>query len=243
MTRALVWTELKLLTREPLVLVFSLAFPITMMVLLLVSFGGSTAPVFGGTDGTVFYLTSYLAAAVAVLGFMGTPTHLASYRDSGVLRRFRATGIPSRALVGSQVVVMAVLAVTGAATMLAIAAVGFDLAAPASVGGVLTAFAVGILAFAALGALLGSLLPSARAAQGIGLVLFFGTFFLVGGGPPPGRLPDAVNAVAGYTPTGLLVDAIRSSWTGAGHDVTALVSLATIAVAGSALAVRRLGRI
>src|SRR4029079_15756039 len=103
------------------------------------------------------------------------------------------------------------------------------------------ALCLGIVAFAGLGTLLGSLLPSARAAQGIGLVLFFGTFFLVGGGPPPGRLPDAVNTLAGYTPTGLLVDAIRSPWTGAGNDVPAPVSLVAIAVVGSALAIRRLG--
>jgi ABC-2 type transport system permease protein len=243
MTRRLVWTELKLLTREPLVLVFGLAFPLTMMVLLLVSFGGTSSPVFVGNDGTVFYLTSYLGAAIAVLGFMGTPTHIASYRDSGVLRRFRAAGLPSRALVGSQVVVMAGLAVVGAVAMLVIAAAGFDLAAPKSVPGVVLAFVVGILAFAAIGTLLGSVLPSARAAQGLGLVLFFGTFFLVGGGPPPARLPDAVSTFAGYTPTGLLVDSIRSPWIGTGDDVTALVALAAIAVLGSVLSVRRLGRV
>jgi ABC-2 type transport system permease protein len=214
-----------------------------MMVLLLVSFGGTSSPVFVGNDGTVFYLTSYLGAAIAVLGFMGTPTHIASYRDSGVLRRFRAAGLPSRALVGSQVVVMAGLAVVGAVAMLVIAAAGFDLAAPKSVPGVVLAFVVGILAFAAIGTLLGSVLPSARAAQGLGLVLFFGTFFLVGGGPPPARLPDAVSTFAGYTPTGLLVDSIRSPWIGTGDDVTALVALAAIAVLGSVLSVRRLGRV
>jgi ABC-2 type transport system permease protein len=212
------------------------------MVLLLVSFGGSSSPVFGGSDGTAFYVTSYLGAAIAVLGFMGLPAHIAAYRDSGVLRRFRAAGIPGRSLVVSQMVVTAVLAVVGAAAQLAIAYTGFDLSPPRSVGGVVAAFVVGVLAFAALGTLLGSLLPSARAAQGIGLTLFFGTFFLVGGGPPPGRLPDAVNTVAGYTPTGLLVDAVRSPWIGTGHDPVALGALATIAVLGSALAVRRLNR-
>lgn len=242
MTGQLVWTEIKLLFREPLVLVFSLGFPVTLMVLLLASFGGDNDPVFAGADGTVFYVTSYLAAAIAVLGFMGTPTHIAAYRDSGVLRRFRAAGVPSASLVGSQVVVMAVLAVVGAAVQLWIAYAGFDLSAPKSPAGVGLAFVVGIAAFAALGALLGSVLPSARAAQGIGLVLFFGTFFLVGGGPPPGVLPDALNTVAGYTPTGLLVDSIRSPWVGTGNDVGALVALAVIAVVGSALAIRRLGR-
>lgn len=242
MTRQLVRTEIRLLLREPLVVVFSLAFPATMMVLLLVSFGGENSPVFAGGDGTVFYVTAYLGAAVAVLGLMGTPAHLASYRASGVLRRFRAAGFPSHSVVVSQVVVMAVLAVIGAGIQLVIAFLGFGLSAPESITGVVLAFVVGIGAFAALGALLGSLLPSAPAAQGIGLVLFFGTFFLVGGGPPPGVLPDIVNTVAGYTPTGMLVDSIRSPWIGQGDDAGALLLLAVIAVAAGLLAIRRLRR-
>jgi len=242
MTSYLAWTEVKLLVREPLVLVVSLLFPILLMALLLASFSGDSDPIFGGLDGTEFYVTSYLAAAIAAMGFMGTPTHLASYRDSGVLRRFRAAGMPGRSVVAAQVVVMAVLAVVGALAMLGLAYAGFDLAAPASIGGVAAGFGAGILAFAGIGALLGSIMPSARAAQGLGLLLFFGTFFLVGGGPPPGVLPDALNDAAGLTPTGLLVDAIRTPWHGGGLDVPALVALVAIAVAGFALASRRLAR-
>ena len=73
-------------------------------------------------------------------------------------------------------------------------------------------------------------------------MLFFGTFFLVGGGPPPGRLPTAVTTIAGHTPTGLPVDGIRSPWIGEGTDPVAVMARAAIAVIGSALAVRRLGR-
>jgi ABC-2 type transport system permease protein len=242
MTTYLAWTEVKLLVREPLVLVVSLLFPILLMALLLASFSGDTDPIFGGLEGTEFYVTSYLAAAIAAMGFMGTPTHLASYRDSGVLRRFRAAGVPGRSVATAQVVVMAVLAVTGALAMLALAYAGFDLAAPASIGGVAVGFGAGILAFGGLGALLGSLMPSARAAQGLGLLLFFGTFFLVGGGPPPGVLPDALNDAASLTPTGLLVHAIRTPWHGGGLDVPALVALTAIAAAGFTLAARRLAR-
>jgi ABC-2 type transport system permease protein len=241
-TPYLIWTELKLLAREPLVLVVSLMFPILLMVLLLASFGGDNDPVFAGLDGTDFYVTSYLAAAVAAMGFMGTPTHLASYRASGVLRRFRAAGVPAMSLVTAQVVVLGVLAVVGGAVMLALAFAGFDLDAPVSAVGVVGGFTVGVLAFGAIGALLGSLLPSARAAQGLGLLLFFGTFFLVGGGPPPGVLPDALNTIAGWTPTGLLVDAIRSPWSGQGLDAVAMGCLAGIAVVGFVLAARRLSR-
>lgn len=235
------WTEIKLLAREPLVLVVSLLFPILLMVLLLASFSGDTES-YAGLVATDFYVTAYLSAAVAVMGFMGVPTHLASYRDSGVLRRFRAAGLPASAIVLGQVVVMTLLTVVGAAAMIGLAYAGFDLAAPESVGGVVLGFAAGIAAFAGLGALLGSLLPSARAAQGLGLLLFFGTFFVAGGGPPPDLLPDALNDAASVTPIGLLVDAIRSPWSGAGLDLPALLALAGIAVAGTTLATRRLAR-
>jgi ABC-2 type transport system permease protein len=242
MTGYLAWTEMKLLAREPLVLVVSLMFPILLMVLLLASFSGDNDPVFVGLDGTTFYVTSYLGAAIAAMGFMGTPTHIATYRESGVLRRFRAAGVPSHDMVVSQVAVLAVLAVVGAVAMIGLAYAGFDLAWPESVGGVAAGFAVGVLAFAGIGALLGSLMPSARAAQGLGLLLFFGTFFVVGGGPPPGVLPDALNDIAAWTPTGLLIDAIRSPWSGNGLDAVAMATLAAIAVAGFMLAARRLAR-
>lgn len=238
----LAWTEVKLLTREPLVLVVSLMFPILLMALLLASFSGDTDPVFVGFSGTEFYVTAYLAAAIAAMGFMGTPTHFASYRASGVLRRFRAAGVRPGTLVVAQIAVLTVLAVVGAAAMITIAYSGFDLTTPESIGGVAAGFAVGILAFAAIGALLGSLMPSAPAAQGVGLLLFFGTFLLVGGGPPPGVLPDTLNDIAALTPTGLLVDAIRTPWTGGGIDGPALLALALLGAACFALAISRLAR-
>jgi ABC-2 type transport system permease protein len=242
MTRYLTWTEVKLLAREPLVLVLTLMFPILLMVLLAAAFADHGGPVFANLDGTQFYVTAYLGAAIAMMGFMGTPTHLAGYREGGVLRRFRAAAIPARAVVFSQAAVLALLAVVAAVLMLALATVLFDIPGPASPLGVAAGFGAGILAFAAIGTLLGSLLPGARSAQGLGLLLFFGTFLLVGGGPPPGVFPDALNAITSWTPTGLLLTAIRSPWAGDGLDVPAMVTLVLIAAAGFALANRRLSR-
>lgn len=242
MTTYLTWTEVKLLAREPLVLVLTLMFPILLMVLLAAAFSKHGGPVFANLDGTQFYVTAYLGASIAVMGFMGLPGHIAGYRESGVLRRFRAAAIPSRALAISQAAVLAILAVIGAAVMLVLAYILFDIPAPASPAGVAAALAAGVLAFAGIGILLGSVLPSPRAAQGLGLLLFFGTFLLVGGGPPPGVFPAALNAITRWTPTGLLLDAIRSPWAGDGLNVTAMVTLLLISAAGFALATRRLAR-
>jgi ABC-2 type transport system permease protein len=176
------------------------------------------------------------------MGFMGTPTHIAGYREGGVLRRFRAAAISSRAVVLSQAAVLALLAAVGAVVMLALAYSVFDIEAPAQPLGVAAAFVVGILAFAGIGTFLGSIMPGARSAQGLGLLLFFGTFLLVGGGPPPGVFPDTLNAITSWTPTGLLIDAIRAPWAGDGLDPKATITLLLISAAGFALAIRRLSR-
>jgi ABC-2 type transport system permease protein len=117
--------------------------------------------------------------------------------------------------------------------------VGFDLGPPESVAGVLIAFVVGVLAFAAIGLLLGSLLPSARAAQAIGLLLFFPSFLLGVGGPPPAVMSDGLRQTADLLPLALANQAIREPWLGIGDATGALLTTAAIAVVAMALAARR----
>jgi ABC-2 type transport system permease protein len=196
----------------------------------------------GGIGGVDFYVPVYAAAAIAVMGFLGVPTHLAAYRERGVLRRFRAAGISAWAITGAQIVVTALLAAVAAALMIVIGLTGYDLNAPVSTGGVVLGFVAGTLAFSALGVLLGTVLPTARAAQGMGLLLFFGLFFIAGGGPPPYLLPDALNTAVDFTPMGPLMDAVSAPWHGTGSDVAAVAALLGIAVVSTLLAVARLAR-
>lgn len=242
MTGRIIWTEIKLLTREPLTLLMSLLFPVVLLTLLAGSFGTEPSGDFGGVSGVDFYVPVYLAATIAAMGFLGFPTHLAAYRESGVLRRFQAAGVPGWVILVGQVVVMALLVLVGTAIMLGLGFGGYDLTRPDSVAGVAVGLVAGTLAFAAIGALLGSLVSTARAAQGFGMALFFGLFFIAGGGPPPALLPDAVNTAIDWTPMGPLVDAISDPWNGSGWNVSALLALAAIAVATAILAARRLSR-
>ena len=65
--------------------------------------------------------------------------------------------------------------------------------------------------------LLGTLLPSARAAQAIGLMLFFPSFLLGVGGPPPEAMSDTLRNVADVLPLALANEAIREPWLGLGN--------------------------
>ena len=59
---------------------------------------------------------------------------------------------------------------------------------------------LGALAFISIGVLLGSLLPTPRSAQGLGMLVFFPSFLLGGGGPPPDAMGPAMRTLSTWTP-------------------------------------------
>jgi ABC-2 type transport system permease protein len=127
----------------------------------------------------------------------------------------------------------------GSAILLAAAAPVYGLPPMHHVARVLPAVLLGATGFVSIGILLGTILPSARAAQGIGLILFFPSFLLGAGGPPPHVMGSALRSVAGYLPLTRVTDAVRDPWLGTGTAAGSLVVVALLAVLGTALALRR----
>jgi ABC-2 type transport system permease protein len=104
---------------------------------------------------------------------------------------------------------------------------------------VAVALAFGAVGFVSLGVLLGTVLPSARSAQAVGLLLFFPSFLLGAGGPPPHVMGSVVRHVAGPLPLTLLTNAVREPWLGLGSATTSLVALVALTVTFTAVAARR----
>src|SRR5262249_57238212 len=104
---------------------------------------------------------------------------------------------------------------------------------------VATARPLGAVAFVSLGVLLGSVLPSARSAQAVGLLLFFPSFLLGAGGPPPHVMGSAVRHVAAPLPLTLLTNAVREPWLRPGPGTGSLAAVAALAVAATVAAARR----
>jgi ABC-2 type transport system permease protein len=98
---------------------------------------------------------------------------------------------------------------------------------------------VGAVAFVSCGILLGSVLRSARAAQAVGLLLFFPSFLLGSGGPPPDVMGSALRRVADVLPLTQVTKAIREPWLGLGTASTSLIIVGVLAVAATAVAARR----
>ncbi|MEV4702428.1 ABC transporter permease [Actinoplanes sp. NPDC049316] len=243
--RALTWIELKLFLREPVTVVFTLALPPLILYVLSEVFGDVPDPggtTFRGVGGATYYLPAYIGLVVASLGLIGLPVHLAAYRERGVLRRFQAARVPVRALLTSQVVVLAAGVVAGAVLLMALAAVLWDVRWPASWPGVAIAAVLGTVAFTAVGMLLGAVMPTARAAQGIGLLLWFTMMMVCGAGPPPEVLSPVLARTGDVLPLKHLVVALQDPWLGFGVNWVEMAVLVAISVAAAGLAAPALRR-
>lgn len=236
--RRLLTTELRLMTRDPLTLTFVLVFPIVTMLIIGGSFGTEPDEAFP-VNPSHWYVASYFTVVIGATGLIMLPVHIASYRERGVLRRFAASGFPRWSFALAMLVVGLTAVAVAGALLLAVAAPVYgvpDVEDPLRVG---AGIAVGSVAFVAIGVLLGTLLPSARAAQAIGLLLFFPSFLLGVGGPPPGAMSETLQNISDVLPLALVNQAIREPWLGIGDASGALVASVVLAVAATALAARR----
>ncbi|PKQ18307.1 MAG: ABC transporter permease [Actinobacteria bacterium HGW-Actinobacteria-8] len=237
------WLEAKLLLREPMTLVFTLGLPVVMELVMGGVFGNAAdAGLYRGVGAMDYYMGAYVGLVIAALGLISLPTHLANYRERGVLRRFDASSIPRWALFGAQALVMVTLASVGAVLVVIVGNIAYDLTAPVSLVLVVLAFLIAALTFAAIGILLGMSMPTARAAQGAGILLWFVMLILGGAGPPPEVLSTGMRAVGSATPLKHVVTLIQDPWLGFGWNAaeTGIVVACLIgAVALIAIVTRR----
>ena len=160
--------EVRLLVREPMAVVALIGFPAVMVLVIAGVFGHSPDPDFGGVAPDNYYVASYVGVVLASLGLITLPVHLATHRQLGVLRRFRAAGLGARTVVASQVLLGAVLGVVAGAIVLAVGTAVYGVTMPQRPLAALGWFLVGLACFIAIGLALGSVMRSSRTATGVG---------------------------------------------------------------------------
>lgn len=229
--------ELKLFLRDPFATVFALVLPLIMLLLLAAVFGDTPAGetdngvlVFRGIAGNDYYMSASVVLVIAAIGLLTIPIHLTSYREVGILRRFRASSIPAWSLFVSQIIVALVVAAVGTVVMMLVAKVVYDTQFPQSVPGVLVTFVLSTLCFTSVGFLIAALVPTARAAQGISLIIFFLFWMLSGTAPPRAVLPDSIRPLTEAIPLTHALIALQDPWYGIGWNWTELGILAAFTV-------------
>ena len=234
--REITWVELKLFAREPLTVLFVLVLPLIVLYVLNGVFGNQPEPeVYTGLGAVDFYTPAYVALVVATVGVLSVPVHLAGYREQGVLRRLRASAMPPVTLIAAHVIIAVVVGMVGAILLTALSAIAYDGALPHDWPRALAGFLLITVAVAALGTFIGIVLPTARAAQGLGVLLFFVFLMLGGAGPPVEVLPDAMATLSDFIPLTYAGAVLRGPWFGQAWDGGAIAVMSGLLVVSLSL--------
>ena len=130
------------------------------------------------------------------------------------------------------------IAVVGSLLLYALGAGGFHVRLPLSYGDVAVVFVVSAFCFAAIGMLLASVMPTARAAQAVGLLLWFVMMFLSGTGGPLDVLPGWLLVIGKALPLYHVVVPMVDAWNGYGINVSELLTVAAVGLGATAITLK-----
>lgn len=234
--------ELRLLLREPMVAIGLLGFPLVTMLVLAGVFGQVPDPEFGGVAPDDHYIAGYIGVVLGGLGIVTLPVFVATARELGVTRRFRASGVSAGVLVATRVLVGVVLGTAAVAVVLVVGSTVYGMRAPIDPWGVAAWYVAGLLCFIAIGLAIGSLVPTGRSANALGNLLFVPMFLLGGGGPPREVMSGAMQTISDVIPLTHVVGGLRVSWLGQTDDPHVVwypLLVAAVAVTVAWLSARR----
>jgi ABC-2 type transport system permease protein len=231
----LTWVELKLFAREPFAVIFTFAFPLIVLLVLMGSFNADDDG-FGGARPADYYLASYVGVVIGTVGLIALPVHIGSYRERGILRRFRASHVPVWQVLGAHLVVGFLMAALGGVILTVAGKLIYDAKLPEEPVATFVSFVIATVSFLGLGLLIAAITNSARSAQALGMLLFFPMWLLSGAGPPPSVMNDAMQTLSDLLPLTYVVRAIQDPWLGDGLAIGSLlllVALLVVSVAAS----------
>ena len=232
----LTWLEMKIFAREPLGFLSTILFPVLIFVVLGRSLGGRAMSnerlrEFVGADLPVFTVT--LIALNAVLSLV---TVIAIYRESGVLKRLRATPLRPHTILTAHVIVKLVFTVVTLALMAAAGRRFYPMPLHVAWFSFSIALIVSTISILSVGFLIASLVPTARFAQPIGSLILYPMLGASGLFLPITALPGWLQPIAHVLPLTPAVSLLRGIWLGEewlahGWDVVGLALVFAISVA------------
>jgi ABC-2 type transport system permease protein len=230
--------ELKLYLRDPFALFFTLLFPAGLLLMFGAIFGNDTSEAFGGVRFIDYALPSFIGLVIANVALLAIPLSLASYRETGVMRRYGATPIRKWWLLVSQLLVGLLFSSISMVLLIIIGMVVFQLRLPASIIGVLAVFLFSSFSLYAISFILAGVFKTVRSATPAGLLLFFPMMFLAGIIFPRPLMPEWLQQLGEFNPLTHIITALTAQWQTGAWEVIPLLILAGILIVASVIALR-----
>lgn len=201
--------EMKLFLRRKDDLFWTLAFPLFFIVLFGLIYQDMVWEDFG-LRAIEYILPGIIVMALMTSGIMATASGFVEEREKGVYRRLSLTPLKRHMILGGQLIQRYVVILVQTVLLLVVGALAFNIQISGDLLWVWLVVTVGALCFLSIGFLLTGLIKTARAANGISMVVFFMLMFLGGIYFPNDLMPDFLRVFSDALPSTNLNDVFRA---------------------------------
>jgi ABC-2 type transport system permease protein len=221
------WTltkiRMRLALRNRAFIIFSLFIPMLFLFLFIGLQGHSDS------TAVAYRLASVLS--LTVMGsFWGLSVQLVTFREQGILRRFRLTPAGAGAMLASSILSNYILTLPIVALEFWVAQLMFHMQGWGNLLGVAAIVTLGMTTFPALGLIVASVTNTMQETQLINQLLWWGFLLLSGATVPLPLLPHWVQVVSLFVPATYLVSGLQTVVTGRGGITSVGPELLALAV-------------
>jgi ABC-2 type transport system permease protein len=206
--------DLRAFRRNTRARIFTLAVPVVLLLILVSLFRSGTVTSGGVTVKIAAYYVPHIAAmAIVGAGLTNLLITLVAKRESGSLKRRRATPVPSWVLIAGDAITSGVSSVLIVVVLVAIGSLGFGLhVTGAALGVAAVATVVGATAFCSLAYALGGLVTTAESAGPMVQLSTLPVYFISGIYIPDSELPRWLQDIANVLPVRPLAVALQAAF-------------------------------
>src|ERR1700688_5088846 len=192
-TWALTMSRMRLAMRNRAFLFFSLVMPLAFLFIYAGIFGR-------GRIQAVPYLLAEVLALTVMGSFWGLSVQLVTFREQGILRRFRVAPISASAMLASSILSNYFLTLPTIVIEFFLARWVFHMTGMGNLAGVFVLVTAGTVSFASLGLIVASVTNTMQETQIINQIIWFVFLFISGATIPFPLLPGVVQAFAVFLP-------------------------------------------
>jgi len=239
--------ELRAYSRNTRARIFTVAVPVVLLVLLVLLFGKNGSASAGGQKLTIgeYYVPHIAALAIVSAALVNLLISVVAKRESGSLKRRRATPVPAWVLIAADAVTSIVSGLVVIVILVAIGSLGYGVHLSGPVIGVTLAVCViGSASFCCMAYAVSTVVGNADSAGPMTQIVTLPVYFISGIFIPDNVLPRWVLDVAGVLPVRPLAVALQAAFVpatnhGARFAVVPVLVVLAWGVAGLVIAVMR----
>lgn len=232
--------ELKLNIRDMNMVIFAIAMPLAVLVVLGFLYGAK--PAFPGADYTFLEQSFGAVCTISICagGLMGLPLVVSEYREKKILKRFHVTPVSPALLLGVELTIYMLYCAVSLVTLAVTARLIWGMTLRGSAAGFLASWLLTMVSTLSIGLLVGGLAKNAKQAGVMASLMYFPMLLFSGTTLPLEVMPPALRRVVELFPLTQGITLMKNTFLGIsqGNALLPVVIMFAVTAVCTGLAIR-----